>query len=263
MQSNETIDHDADVRQAYSRGAQARVEELCCPISYDASFLQVIPAEVIERDYGCGDPSRHLSPGETVLDLGSGGGKMCFIAAQVVGERGNVIGVDINDDMLALARRNAPIVAERIGFANVEFLEGRIQDMRGLIGDGAIDVVMSNCVLNLVRPKDKAQLFTEIARVLHDDGRAVISDIVSDKLVPAHMQQDPELWCGCISGALREDQFIEAFRAVGFQSVEVEARQQEPWQVHEGIEFRSLTVTAYKGAKASDCRPSNTSASCC
>lgn len=255
----QSIDHDADVRRRYSEGAQARVEELCCPISYDRSFLEVIPAEVIERDYGCGDPSRHLRGGETVLDLGSGGGKMCFIAAQVVGAQGRVIGVDMNHDMLDLARRNAPIVAERIGYANVEFLEGRIQDMRGLIADGAIDVVMSNCVLNLVRPSDKAQLFHEIARVLQPNGRAVISDIVSSERVPAHMQADPELWCGCISGALREDEFLEAFREVGFHDVEVEARQDQPWQVHEGIEFRSLTVTAYKSSR----RPSPLKGSSC
>src|SRR5215216_1183397 len=117
------------VRQRYSAASQAKVEALCCPVEYDRQFLKVIPAEVIERDYGCGDPSRHLKPGETVLDLGSGTGKICFIAAQVVGSTGRVIGVDMNDDMLALARKYAPVVGEAIGFHNVEFRKGRIQDL--------------------------------------------------------------------------------------------------------------------------------------
>src|SRR5690606_22751544 len=99
-------------------------------VQYDTRWLEVIPAEVIERDYGCGDPSRWVHEGDTVLDLGSGGGKICFIAAQVVGPRGRVIGVDCTDDMLALARRSQPVVAERIGCENVEFRKGRIQDLR-------------------------------------------------------------------------------------------------------------------------------------
>ena len=98
-------------------------------MNYDPSLLKVIPQEVIERDYGCGDPSKYLREGETVLDLGSGTGKICFIAAQIVGPKGKVIGVDMTDEMLEVARRNAPVVAERIGYANVEFRKGRIQDL--------------------------------------------------------------------------------------------------------------------------------------
>src|SRR6266700_4690899 len=117
------------VKRRYSAAAQAKVEALCCPVAYDRRYLEVIPSEILERDYGCGDPSQYLRPGETVLDLGSGAGKICFIAAQVVGPAGKVIGVDMNDDMLEVARRNAPIVAERLGYANVEFRKGRIQDL--------------------------------------------------------------------------------------------------------------------------------------
>jgi len=124
LQSKETI-----VRQRYAAGAKECAEKLCCPVNYEPAYLSVIPQEVIERDYGCGDPSRYLREGETVLDLGSGTGKICFIAAQIVGPNGKVIGVDMTDEMLEVARRNAPIIAQRIGYANVEFRKGRIQDL--------------------------------------------------------------------------------------------------------------------------------------
>jgi len=109
------------VRLRYAAGARERADKLCCPVDYKSKYLKVIPQEVIERDYGCGDPSRYLREGETVLDLGSGTGKICFIAAQIVGRNGKVIGVDMTDEMLEVARRNSPIVTERIGYANVGF----------------------------------------------------------------------------------------------------------------------------------------------
>src|ERR1041385_1898590 len=149
------------VSTRYANAATEREQALCCPVNYNPQFLKIVPAEVIEKDYGCGDPSRHVHAGETVLDLGSGAGKICFIAAQVVGPSGRVIGVDMTDAMLEVARRNAPIVAERLGYANVEFRKARIQDLardlespprEPLIKDKSIDVVVSNCVLNLVDP---------------------------------------------------------------------------------------------------------------
>src|SRR5213592_58189 len=120
---------EAIVRQRYAAGAKERADKLCCPVDYESNYLEVIPREVNERDYGCGDPSRYLREGETVLDLGSGTGKICFIAAQIVGRNGKVIGVDMTDEVLEVARRNSPIVTERIGYANVEFRKGRIQDL--------------------------------------------------------------------------------------------------------------------------------------
>src|SRR3989441_9222220 len=117
------------VRDRYAQAAQTVEPKLCCPVDYDEKYLAVIPEEVIAKDYGCGDPSRYVREGETVLDLGSGTGKICFIAAQVVGPTGKVIGVDMTDEMLEVARRNAPIVAERVGYSNVEFRKGRIQDL--------------------------------------------------------------------------------------------------------------------------------------
>ena len=117
------------VRERYTASAKSPEAELCCPVNYESEYLKVIPSEVIERDYGCGDPSRYVREGETVLDLGSGTGKICFIAAQIVGPKGKIIGVDMTDEMLEVARRNAPIVAKRTGCANVEFRKGRIQDL--------------------------------------------------------------------------------------------------------------------------------------
>ncbi len=270
------------VRERYSNAAKAAEASLCCPTTYDPRLIEVIPAEVLERDYGCGNPTPYLRTGDTVLDLGSGSGKVCFIASQIVGPEGRVIGVDANDDMLALARRSSPIVADRIGFANVEFRKGRIQDlsldlekldrrlsrqpvrsaedltlldaecanlreMEPLIATSSVDVVISNCVLNLVRPDEKRKLFGEIHRVLRTGGRAVISDIVSDEDVPEHLRRDPELWSGCISGALREDLFLRAFEEADLYGVTLLERQTDPWRTVEGIELRSVTVVAYKG----------------
>ena len=124
-----TLNAESEVRKRYAAGAKATEVKLCCPVDYNIEYLKVIPQEVIERDYGCGDPSKYLREGETVLDLGSGTGKICFIAGQVVGPTGRVIGIDMTDEMLAVARTNAPIVAERVGYSNVEFRKGRIQDL--------------------------------------------------------------------------------------------------------------------------------------
>ncbi len=283
----ETQSKESIVRQRYAAAAKQRTEKICCPVDYDSEYLKVIPREVIERDYGCGDPSRYLREGETVLDLGSGTGKICFIAAQVVGPQGKVIGVDMTDEMLGVARRSALIVAERIGYANVEFRRGRIQDLaldlelldrklkenpitdaasflaadelaeelrlkRPLIASDSIDVVVSSCVLNLVEPKSKPQLFDEIFRVLKKGGRAVISDIVSDEEVPEDMQNDPELWSGCISGAFTEDSFLAAFEKAGFYGTQILKRDVNPWRTVQGIEFRSVTVEAFKG-KQGEC----------
>ncbi|MCI0332886.1 MAG: methyltransferase domain-containing protein [Planctomycetes bacterium] len=270
------------VYQRYA-GAAVHVEQaLCCPVEYSADFLSVVPKEILERDYGCGDPTPFVKEGETVIDLGSGGGKLCYILAQVVGKRGRVIGVDCNREMLALARRHQQAVAERLGFSNVDFRYGLIQDLRldldllgreleqhpvrdpagwlalrhleerlgreqPMVDDESVDCVVSNCVLNLVRPQDRRQLFSEAFRVLRRGGRAAISDIVADEDVPKHLQRDPTLWSGCISGAFREDRFLEAFEEAGFHGISIAKRQREPWQTVEGIEFRSITVVAYKG----------------
>ncbi|MEL7034904.1 MAG: methyltransferase domain-containing protein [Cyanobacteria bacterium J06592_8] len=270
------------VLDRYKQGAKEVQPSLCCPTSYNKEYLQKIPQEIIAKDYGCGDPTRYVKAGETVVDLGSGAGKHCYILAQIVGEQGKVIGVDFNDEMLSLARKYQEEMAAKIGYHNTQFVKGKIQDLglsldkvqawldqnpvqsidgisaleaqcdhlrneEPLISDNSVDVVISNCVLNLVRPQDKKQLFQEIYRVLKKGGRAVISDIVCDENPTPEMINDPELWSGCLSGAFREDTFLEMFEDAGFYGVELLVRQSEPWQVIGGIEFRSVTVQAFKG----------------
>jgi arsenite methyltransferase len=287
---DDVMDVEETVRGRYSDAARAPQASLCCPTRYDPALLEAIPQEVLDRDYGCGDPTAHLRQGDVVLDLGSGSGKHCFMAGQVVGPQGWVVGIDANEEMLALARRAAPEVAQRVGYANVWFRRARIQDLaldldqvdawlaehpigsavdlsrfdaecarlRGdvpVVADGSVDVVISNCVLNLVRPEDKQRMFQEIHRVLRSGGRAVISDIVSDEDVPAHLQRDPELWSGCISGAFREDAFLEAFAQAGLHDVRLLERQAEPWREVEGLAFRSVTVSASKRPSNHDAAP--------
>ena len=270
------------VRARYAEGARGQVPELCCPVDYDRALLAVLPPEIVERDYGCGDPSRFVRPGDRVLDLGSGAGKICYLASQLAGDGGRVIGVDATPEMLALARSHRAGIAAKIGWDNVEFRRGSIQDLaldhdrlerwladhpvsdlvgaealraeerrlraeEPMIPDASVDLVLSNCVLNLVDNADKRDLFREIHRVLARGGRCAISDIVSDEDVPEDLQRDPELWSGCISGAMREDRFVAAFAEAGLYGVEIASRQAEPWAVVDGIEFRSLTIVAHKG----------------
>jgi len=282
---------DSAVADRYAAAAEQREAALCCPVDYNTELLEKIPDEIVEKDYGCGNPTAYVREGDVVVDLGSGGGKLCYITSQVVGERGRVIGVDCNQTMLALARKYRGEMAEKLGYGNVEFRYGRIQDLaldldafhlrlndipaadpsRGvevlnlmrtlrdsspMIEDDTVDCVISNCVLNLVNPDDRKQMFREIYRVLKDGGRAAISDIVSDEDVPLEMQQDGHLWSGCLSGAWREDRLVEEFADAGFHGIEISKYREEPWQVIDGIEFRSVTVLAYKG-KDGPCRERN------
>lgn len=270
------------VRDRYSAAARLREAALCCPVDYDARHLSILPDEVLERDYGCGDPSRHVREGDSVLDLGSGGGKICFIASQIVGSNGKVIGVDTNDEMLELARRSSAAVAERVGYENVSFRRGQIQDLaldhdklgdwlsenpihcvadlqrleeeknrlrrcEPMVANDSLDIVVSNCVLNLVHDDHKPQLIREIYRVLKSGGRIAISDIVSDEVVPDELRADPELWSGCISGAFHERELLRELENAGFYGIEIDKWEREPFAVVGGIEFRSLTVTASKG----------------
>ena len=277
-----TYNVEQTVLERYEAGARAPQASLCCPTEYNTQYLDCLPEEIIAKDYGCGDPTRYVSEGETVVDLGSGAGKNCYIMAQKVGATGQVIGVDFNDEMLSLSRKYLAEMGEKLGYGNVQFKKGKIQDLaldldrvqawladnpitavgqiaafegecdrirqhHPLIPSDSIDVVVSNCVLNLVRSQDKHQLFQEIFRVLKRGGRAVISDIVCDEPPTDKILNDPDLWSGCIAGAFQEAEFLEMFEQAGFYGIEILSRQEEPWQTIDGIEFRSLTVRAYKG----------------
>ncbi|MDJ0531019.1 MAG: methyltransferase domain-containing protein [Xenococcaceae cyanobacterium MO_207.B15] len=278
---------ESEVLERYQEGARQQQPSLCCPTEYEGNYLKILPEEIVAKDYGCGDPTRYVNEGETVVDLGSGAGKNCYILAQKVGAAGKIIGVDFNDEMLSLARKYQEEIATQVGYHNTEFVKGKIQDLKlpldqvqawldsnpihsvddvakyelecdrlrqeeTLIKDNSADVVISNCVLNLVRPQDKQQLFQEIYRVLKRGGRAVISDIVCDEDPTEKILNDPELWSGCIAGAFREDNFLKMFEAAGFYGIEILKREETPWQVIDGVEFRSMTVRAYKG-KEGEC----------
>lgn len=276
---------ESNVKERYSQGALERQEALCCPVDYDANLLKILPEEIIEKDYGCGDPSRYVQTDDIVLDLGSGGGKICYMAAQLVGEKGRVIGVDMTDEMLSLARKYQGQMAQTIGSDRVEFKKGYIQDLSldlraledyiaeqpidslqgwqafeqwrtqqrqesPMIADNSVTLVISNCVLNLVAKSARQQMIEEIFRVLKPGGRVAISDIVCDEQVPARLQNDPQLWSGCISGAFEEQAFLQAFIDAGFKAVAYDKWDDQPWQVVEDIEFRSVTLIAIKPESA-------------
>ncbi|MEE8059791.1 MAG: methyltransferase domain-containing protein [Pseudomonadales bacterium] len=275
---------EINVSERYAEGAIERQEALCCPVDYDRSLLAMLPEEIIEKDYGCGDPSRYVREGDVVLDLGSGGGKICYMAAQLVGEPGRVIGVDMTDEMLALARRHQQSMAEKIGSDRVEFKKGYIQDLAlsvdaleaklkespinnaeqltmldtwkqqqrqksPMIANDSVSLVISNCVLNLVDKNNRQQMIDEIFRVLKPGGRVAISDIVSDESVPKSLQDDSTLWSGCISGAFEEKEFLQTFLSAGFVAVGYDKWDDQPWQVVENIEFRSVTLLATKPSR--------------
>lgn len=183
-------------------------------LGYNEADLDSVP-KGSNLGLGCGAPIAllDLEPGETVLDLGSGGGFDALIAAQKVGEGGKVIGVDMTPDMLALARKNAA----EAGASQVEFREGRLESLP--VDDGSVDAVTSNCVINLV--PDKGQVFGEIARVLKPGGRLVISDVILDGELPASVAEDLEAYVGCVSGAMGRDRYFDILDRNGLGDVEV------------------------------------------
>lgn len=278
LEQVERDDRDAEQKR-YGAAAEAPEASLCTPVDYGGVDLTHIPERILEVDYGCGDPTRFATEGETVLDLGSGSGKHCFMIARKVGASGKVIGVDKTSQMLELSRGAIQEVSDNLGHPtpNVEFRCGYIEDLRydverardalnthgrprsyddlmtieaelseqPLIETGSIDLVVSNCVLNLVGDDEKRTLFRELHRVLARGGRAVISDIVSDQDVPTNMKADEHLWTGCVSGAMRRDRFLEAFSEAGFYGIEEITS--SFWQSVEGIQFHSVTLVAYKG----------------
>jgi len=201
---------------------------------YDAGELAGLPESVTEASLGCGNPLAiaGLRPGEVVLDLGSGGGIDCFLAARQVGPGGRVIGLDMTPDMIKLARRNA----KKMGVTNVDFRFGEMEEMP--LPDASVDVIISNCVINL--SPDKDAVFGEAYRVLRPGGRLSVSDIVVDGDLPAAIRRRLDAWAGCLAGALDESVYLDKIRAAGFERVEVESR--DPGAVDEDTAWDEVEV---------------------
>ncbi len=254
LHSNCVLSFDVDkprakVREYYGAAAEEPKVDLCCPTKYDESATAHIPADVIERFYGCGSPvtSAAIQPGERMVDLGSGAGIDVFIAAKLVGSTGQAIGIDMTDQMLNVANENRRKVAEALGYDVVEFRKGFLEDIP--LETASVDVVTSNCVINL--SPDKPRVFEEIWRILKDHGRIVISDIVSETEVPPHLKVNPQLWGECLVGALTQHAFLSRLERAGFYGLTVLRRTY--WKEVEGYPFYSITVRGYKFEKKEGC----------
>jgi arsenite methyltransferase len=208
----------------------------CDPITrnlYDAAEKAALPADAVAASLGCGNPTAlaQLQPGETVLDLGSGGGIDVLLSAKRVGPTGQAYGLDMTDEMLALARENQ----KKAGAQNVEFLKGTIENIP--LPDNTVDVIISNCVINLSGDKDR--VLREAFRVLKPGGRLAVSDVVIRGEVPPEIRKSMELWVGCMAGALQESEYCQKLTAAGFQSISV-----EPTRVYRADEAREFLVAA-------------------
>jgi arsenite methyltransferase len=208
----------------------------CDPISrnlYNESEKSALPADAVAASLGCGNPTAlaKLNPGEIVLDLGSGGGIDVLLSAKRVGPTGKAYGVDMTDEMLALARENQ----KKAGVQNVEFLKGTIENIP--LPGNSVDVIISNCVINLSGDKDR--VIREAFRVLKPGGRFAVSDVIVRGEVPADIRKSMELWVGCISGALQEAEYVQKLQAAGFTSMEV-----QPTRVYHAEESRDFLAAA-------------------
>ncbi|MCI2429465.1 arsenite methyltransferase [Candidatus Acetothermia bacterium] len=236
------------VREHYGQLAQSGcgcAKDSCCSsmgtnsfeqLGYSKEDLEKLSDEVLSVGAGCGSPIAYadLHEGETVLDLGSGGGIDVFLAAQKVGPRGRAIGVDMTEEMVERARASA----KKMDMTNVEFLLGEIEALP--IADASVDVVISNCVINLV--PEKARAFSETFRVLKPGGRLIVSDIVTRGRVADVMKSDLSAWASCLAGAIEDREYLKIISEAGFEQVEIIAHSAMP----EVAGFYSATVQAHK-----------------
>jgi radical SAM protein with 4Fe4S-binding SPASM domain len=237
------------VKKKFSKAAHLPVKDYYCPTGYNPEDLAHIPDDVLKVSYGCGNPAAlaDINAGETIVDLGAGGGIDCFIAAKKLGKKGKVIGIDMTDEMVEKAAVSAEKVAEVLGYNVVEFRKGDVMDLP--VNDNTVDLVISNCVINLT--EDKTRVLDEIFRILKPGGRFIISDIVADKPVPGYMKRDKELWNACLSGALTDKRFKEAAENAGFP--EVTLTRNYLYKNVEYINFYCITLKATKPAKSWCC----------
>jgi len=208
----------------------------CDPITkdlYDLSQIEGVPQKAVAASLGCGNPTAlaQLKLGETVLDLGSGGGIDVLLSAKRVGPTGKAYGLDMTDEMLALARENQ----QKSGLTNVEFLKGAIEDIP--LPDNSVDVIISNCVINLSGNKDR--VVQEAFRVLRPGGRFAVSDVVARGDVPAEIRKSMELWVGCIAGALEEYEYRDKLFSAGFEAIDI-----EPTRVYKSEEARDFLIAS-------------------
>jgi arsenite methyltransferase len=232
--------YGAAAKQAAAGGVAAcggGADLSCCdPITkdlYDSSQIAGVPEKAVAASLGCGNPTAlaQLQPGETVLDLGSGGGIDVLLSAKRVGPTGKAYGLDMTDEMLALARENQ----QKSGLTNVEFLKGAIENIP--LPDNFVDVIISNCVINLSGDKDR--VVREAFRVLKPGGRFAVSDVVVRGDVPAEIRKSMELWVGCIAGALEEYEYRDKLFTAGFESIDI-----EPTRVYKSEEARDFMAAA-------------------
>src|SRR5665811_1493551 len=200
-------------------GASTAMDTCCDPITmnlYDEAQANQVPEGALKASLGCGNPTAlaQLNPGETVLDLGSGGGIDVLLSARRVGPTGKAYGLDMTDEMLALARENQA----KAGVSNVEFLKGEIENIP--LPDNSVDVIISNCVINLSADKDR--VLKEAFRVLKPGGRFAVSDVVVRGEIPAVIRRNVELWIGCVAGALRDSDYTAKLAAAGFENIAIE-----------------------------------------
>jgi arsenite methyltransferase len=214
----------------------------CDPITsnlYASGETATLPTEAVAASLGCGNPTAlaELKPGETVLDLGSGGGIDVLLSARRVGPTGKAYGLDMTDEMLALARENR----KKAGVENVEFLKGEIEAIP--LPDDSVDVIISNCVINLSADKDR--VFAEALRVLRPGGRLAVSDVVVRGEVPAQIRRSIELWIGCVAGALEQDEYRAKLAKAGFEGIEL-----EPTRIYRVEDARDFLTGAGLDAEA-------------
>lgn len=241
-------DGHASIRSFYSQAAEEVNEDIVNPVHYDSELLEHIPETARVRSYGCGSPVMdcNLQPGETLVDLGSGTGVECFIAAKQVGSRGQIYGIDMSDTMLTQANSARNQVVEKLGYSNIEFKKGFLEELP--VADGCSDVVISNCVINLAL--NKRQTYNEIFRVLKPGGRLLISDVVHNTSVPLAIKLNEKLRGECIGGALHERDLFGILEDFGFENISVVKRYL--YREIKGYPFYSLTYQAFKPGEKKD-----------